>query len=125
MPLKQERLAGAVTELEAIIMPDEQGFDPNAARDYAQAGGRRQVFPRQIRSLGTPHLESSLYLRLVREWNYTIWFWPARFPDPAGSGECGIATRGTCHRRSQRRCGTSRPWRGSRPTPSASVTTSY
>lgn len=80
-PLKQERLAQAVTELEAIIKPDDPGFDPNALRDYSQ-GGLRQVFPRQIRYLGTPHLESSLYLRLVRERNYAIRFWPARFPNP-------------------------------------------
>lgn len=79
--LKQERLAQAVTELEAIIKPDDPGFDPDAPRDYSQ-GGLRQVFPRQIRYLGTPHLESSLYLRLVRERNYAIRFWPARFPDP-------------------------------------------
>jgi hypothetical protein len=85
-PLKQERLAQAVTELEAIIKPDDPGFDPNAPRDYTQ-GGVRQIFPRQIRYLGTPHLESSLYLRLVRERNYAIRFWPARYPnpgDPAG-----------------------------------------
>tara|TARA_B100000700_G_C15009075_1_gene840003 strand:+ start:248 stop:2056 length:1809 start_codon:yes stop_codon:yes gene_type:complete len=81
-PLKQERLAQAVTELEAIIKPDDPGFDPKAPRDYTQ-GGIRQIFPRQIRYLGTPHLESSLYLRLVRERKYAIRFWPARFPDPS------------------------------------------
>jgi hypothetical protein len=85
-PLKQERLAQAVTELEAIIKPDDPGFDPDAPRDYTQ-GGMRQIFPRQIRYLGTPHLESSLYLRLVRERNYSIRFWPARFPDPADPDE--------------------------------------
>ena len=85
-PLKQERLAQAVTELEAIIKPDDPDFDPNAPRDYEQAG-RRQIFPRQIRYLGTPHLESSLYLRLVRERNYAIRFWPARFPDPSDADE--------------------------------------
>ena len=85
-PLKQERLAQAVTELEAIIKPDEPGFDPSAPRDYEQAG-LRQVFPRQIRYLGTPHLESSLYLRLVRERNYAIRFWPARFPNPSEADE--------------------------------------
>ena len=85
-PLKQERLAQAVTELEAIIKPDDPGFDPDALRDYTQ-GGIRQIFPRQIRYLGTPHLESSLYLRLVRERNYSIRFWPARFPDPGDSDQ--------------------------------------
>lgn len=85
-PLKQERLAQAVTELEAIIKPDDPGFDPDAPKDYTQ-GGIRQIFPRQIRYLGTPHLESSLYLRLVRERNYAIRFWPARFPDPGNSDQ--------------------------------------
>jgi hypothetical protein len=85
-PLKQERLAQAVTELEAIIKPDDPGFDANAPRDFT-AAGQRQVFPRQIRYLGTPHLESSLYLRLVRERNYAIRFWPARFPNPAAADE--------------------------------------
>lgn len=64
-PLKQERLAQAVTELEAILKPD-QG----------------QELPRQVMFLGTPHLETSLYLRLVRERNYAIRYWPARYPDP-------------------------------------------
>lgn len=85
-PLKQERLAQAVTELEAIIKPDDPGFDATAPLDFTQAG-LRQVFPRQIRYLGTPHLESSLYLRLVRERNYAIRFWPARFPNPAKAEE--------------------------------------
>ena len=58
-PLKQERLAQAVTELEAILKPD-QG----------------QELPRSIMFLGTPHLETSLYLRLVRERNYAIRYWP-------------------------------------------------
>ena len=79
--LKQERLAQAVTELEAIIKPDDPGFDPKAERDYTM-GGKKQIFPRQIRYLGTPHLESSLYLKLVRERDYAIRFWPARFPNP-------------------------------------------
>ena len=83
-PLKQERLAQAVTELEAIIKPDDPGFDPNGKRDYTM-GGKKQIFPRQIRYLGTPHLESSLYLKLVRERSYAIRFWPARFPDPKDS----------------------------------------
>jgi hypothetical protein len=65
-PLKQGRLADALTELEAIIKPD--------------AG---QELPRQILYLGTPHLETSIYLRLVRERNYAVQFWPARYPDPS------------------------------------------
>jgi len=65
-PLKQERLAQAVTELEAILKPD-QG----------------QELPRSIMFLGTPHLETSLYLRLVRERNYAIRYWPARYPNPS------------------------------------------
>lgn len=85
-PLKQERLAQAVTELEAIIKPDDPGFDPSQPIDFTQAG-ISQVFPRQIRYLGTPHLESSLYLRLVRERNYAIRFWPARFPSPTKADE--------------------------------------
>lgn len=65
-PLKQERLAQAVTELEAILKPDEG-----------------QELPRSIMFLGTPHLETSLYLRLVRERNYAIRYWPARYPNPS------------------------------------------
>jgi hypothetical protein len=64
-PLKQERLAQAVTELEAILKPDQ-----------------KQLLPRRIMYLGTPHLETSLYLRLVRERNYAVRYWPARYPDP-------------------------------------------
>jgi len=88
-PLKQERLAQAVTELEAILQPQEACFDPDTQIDYLQAGTQLQIFPRQIRYLGTPHLESSLYLRLVRERNYAIRFWPARYPNPAVPDEWG------------------------------------
>ena len=63
--LKQERLAAAVTELEAIRKPAVSG-----------------ELPRQTIFLGTPHLESSLYLRLRRERNYKARMWPARYPDP-------------------------------------------
>ena len=63
--LKQERLAAAVTELEAIIKPKVE-----------------KELPRKILYLGTPHLESSLYLRLRRERNYAARMWPARYPDP-------------------------------------------
>jgi hypothetical protein len=64
-PLMQERLATAVTELESILYPDEG-----------------QVLPRAIHFLGTSHIETSLYLRLARERNYAIRYWPARYPDP-------------------------------------------
>ena len=64
--LKQERLAAAITEIEAIRKPSVKGELP-----------RKTIF------LGTPHLESSLYLRLRRERNYKARMWPARFPDPA------------------------------------------
>jgi hypothetical protein len=64
--LKQERLAAAITELEAIRKPTVKG-----------------ELPRQTIFLGTPHLESSLYLRLRRERNYKARMWPARYPDPA------------------------------------------
>ena len=63
--LKQERLAAAITELESIRKPHVDG-----------------ELPRQTIFLGTPHLESSLYLRLRRERNYAQRFWPARYPDP-------------------------------------------
>ena len=65
-PLKQERLAAAITELEAIRKPEVQG-----------------ELPKQTIFLGTPHLESSLYLRLNRERNYAMRFWPARYPEPS------------------------------------------
>lgn len=65
-PLKAERLWTATTELEAILKPDEEG----------------QTLPRVINYLGTPHLETSLYWRLVRERGYQIRLWPCRYPDP-------------------------------------------
>ena len=52
--LKQERVAHAVTEMESIIKPDEG-----------------QLLPRKILYLGTPHTETSIYLRLVRERGYS------------------------------------------------------
>ncbi len=66
-PLKQERLWTATTELEAILKPDSDD----------------QVLPRVIAYLGTPHLETSMYWRLVRERGYKIRLWPCRYPDPA------------------------------------------
>lgn len=62
--LKQERVAHAVTEIESIIKPDEG-----------------QLLPRKIMYLGTPHTETSIYLRLVRERGYKSRYFPALFPD--------------------------------------------
>jgi len=62
--LKQERVAHAVTEMESIIKPDEG-----------------QLLPRKILYLGTPHTETSIYLRLVRERGYSSRYWPALYPD--------------------------------------------
>ena len=62
--LKQERTAHAVTEIESIIKPDEG-----------------QLLPRKILYLGTPHTETSIYLRLVRERGYSSRYWPALYPD--------------------------------------------
>lgn len=61
--LKQERVAHAVTEMESIIKPDEG-----------------QLLPRKILYLGTPHTETSIYLRLVRERGYKSRYWPACYP---------------------------------------------
>jgi hypothetical protein len=69
-PLKQERLAAAVTEIEAIRKPQVDG-----------------ELPRQTIFLGTPHIETSLYLRLKRERNYAMRFWPARYPNPTDPDE--------------------------------------
>ena len=68
--LKQERLAAAVTEIEAIRKPSVDG-----------------ELPRQTIFLGTPHIETSLYLRLKRERNYAMRFWPARYPNPSDADE--------------------------------------
>jgi hypothetical protein len=62
--LKQERIAHAVTEMESIIKPDEG-----------------QLLPRKIIYLGTPHTETSIYLRLVRERGYASRYWPALYPE--------------------------------------------
>ncbi len=62
--LKQERIAHSVTEIESIIKPDEG-----------------QLLPRKIVYLGTPHTETSIYLRLVRERGYSSRYWPALYPE--------------------------------------------
>ena len=61
--LKQERVAHAVTEIESILKPDEG-----------------QLLPRKVIYLGTPHTETSIYLRLVRERGYSSRYWPALYP---------------------------------------------
>ncbi len=63
--LKAERLWNATTEFTSILLPD--------------AG---QALPRQVSYRGTPHLETSLYFRLVRERGYKMRMWPARYPKP-------------------------------------------
>lgn len=64
-PHKQARIAHACSELEQILLPE-----------------KGQLLPRQILYLGTPHVETSLYLELVRKFGYAIRYWPARYPDP-------------------------------------------
>ena len=61
--LKQDRVAHAVEEIQSIIKPEEG-----------------QLLPRKILYLGTPHTETSIYLRLVRERNYSARYWPALYP---------------------------------------------
>lgn len=62
-PLRQERVAHAVQELESIVKPDSG-----------------QLLPRKILYLGTPHTYASLYLRLERERSYERRVWPALYP---------------------------------------------
>jgi hypothetical protein len=81
-PLKVERLFHAISELESIIKPADRDWDPENPPSFNMADQVRQVFPRKICYKGTPHLETSLYWRLVRERGYAIRFWPARYPDP-------------------------------------------
>ena len=64
-PLKQERLAAAFNELVAILKVPAPG-----------------QMPRAIRVLGTPHIETSLYLELSRNRGFKIRYFPARYPDP-------------------------------------------
>ena len=68
--LKQERVAHAVEEIQSIIKPDEG-----------------QLLPRKILYLGTPHVETSIYLRLVRERDYAARYWPALYPKELDSYE--------------------------------------
>jgi hypothetical protein len=63
-------LAQAVTELESIRKPEVEG-----------------ELPKQTLFLGTPHLESSLYIKLRRERNYQQRYWPARYPNPDNEDE--------------------------------------
>ena len=68
--LKQERVAHAVEEIQSIIKPDEG-----------------QPLARKILYLGTPHTETSIYLRLVRERSYSARYWPALYPKELESYE--------------------------------------
>lgn len=68
--LKQERVAHAVEEIQSIIKPEEG-----------------QILPRKILYLGTPHTETSIYLRLVRERSYAARYWPALYPKELDSYE--------------------------------------
>ena len=68
--LKQERVAHAVEEIQSIIKPEEG-----------------QILPRKILYLGTPHTETSIYLRLVRERSYSARYWPALYPKELESYE--------------------------------------
>jgi len=86
-PLKVERLFHAISELESIIKPADRDWDPANPPSFDLADQVRQVFPRKICYKGTPHLETSLYWRLVRERGYAIRFWPARYPDPTKPDE--------------------------------------
>ena len=74
--LKQERIAHAVTEMESIIKPDEG-----------------QLLPRKIIYLGTPHTETSIYLRLVRERGYSSRYWPALYPKERETYEANLDPR--------------------------------
>jgi hypothetical protein len=74
--LKQERVAHAVEEIESIIKPDEG-----------------QLLPRKILYLGTPHTEASIYLRLVRERNYSARYWPALYPKELDCYEGNLCPR--------------------------------
>jgi hypothetical protein len=74
--LKQERIAHAVEEIQSIIKPDEG-----------------QLLPRKILYLGTPHTETSIYLRLVRERNYSARYWPALYPGEIETYEGNLCPR--------------------------------
>lgn len=58
--LKRERMDNYVREFDAILKPD----NPDA----------------EIKYLGTPQCEESIYNRLP-ERGYKVWIWPARYPD--------------------------------------------
>lgn len=96
-PLKRERLAKAIEEFESILKPEGVGearassfrrlaerYEPRDEDELAELmAWLEESLPRRIMYLGTPHLETSLYLQtLVRQRNYAIRFWPARYPDP-------------------------------------------
>ncbi len=82
---KRERLALAVTELASLLKPDDPSFQRGAVD--LESAGTCQILPRKLTYYGTPHLEDSLYWKLVRERNFSIRFWPARYPDPNNEDE--------------------------------------
>jgi hypothetical protein len=96
-PLKQESRAAAFNELVAILK--------------APAPGQMS---RAIRVLGTPHIETSLYLELSSNGRFKIRYFPARSPDTGGCAhrdrcwcrrpeECRASRRrGRCRRRNRR-----------------------
>lgn len=71
-PHKQSRILHACSELEQILLPE-----------------KGQTLPRKILYLGTPHVETSLYLELVRKSGYDIRYWPARYPNPGDPESIG------------------------------------
>jgi hypothetical protein len=78
-PLKQQRLAAAYNEVTAIIKVPAPG-----------------QMRRAIRGLGTPHVETSLYLELSRNRGYAIRYFPARYPNPSDENEWGCYGGNLC-----------------------------
>ena len=78
-PLKQARLAAAYNEVTAIIKVPAPG-----------------QMRRAIRGLGTPHVETSLYLELSRNRGYAIRYFPARYPNPSDENEWGCYGGNLC-----------------------------
>jgi len=78
-PLKQDRLKAAFNELVAILKVPAPG-----------------QMPRAIRVLGTPHIETSLYLELARNRGFKIRYFPARYPDPTDENAWDCYEGGLC-----------------------------
>jgi hypothetical protein len=77
--LKQQRLASIFNELVAILKVPAPG-----------------QMKRSIRVLGTPHIETSLYLELSRNRGYGIRYFPARYPDPNDENSWGCYDGNLC-----------------------------